>query len=114
MFGYGISDFFAKKSIDRIGDLKTLLYVQLIGAMFIALYLPNDLSLPELTGKNIMYLGLLALINTIAYLALYRAFKVGRLSIVSPISSSFSVLVVVLSFLFFSLVRLSAEPKLSL
>lgn len=33
MLGWGFADFFAKKTIDEIGDLATLFWSQLIGAI---------------------------------------------------------------------------------
>lgn len=101
MLGYGISDFFAKKTIDKIGSLKTLLYSQIIGAAFISLYLIRDSSLPSFSIPNIIYILLFGIFNAAGYLALYRAFEVGKISIVSPISSSFVILAAIVSFLFF-------------
>lgn len=101
MIGYGISDFVAKKAIDKIGNLKTLFYTQLIGALFLTLYFLNDLSMPSFDLKNIGIILLFGFFNMIGYLALYKAFEVGKLSVVSPISSSSAILASLISFLFF-------------
>jgi drug/metabolite transporter (DMT)-like permease len=101
MLGYGISDFIAKKSIDKIGNLKTLFYTQLFGVFFLLFYFIKDISVPVFDFKNVVSILLFGFFNTIGYLALYRAFEKGKLSIVSPISSSYAILAAVVSFLFF-------------
>lgn len=101
MLGYGISDFVAKKAIDKIGDFRTLFYTQLIGALFLVLYFFNDRSIPSFDLKNIISILLFGFFNMVGYLALYKSFEVGKLSIVSPISSSYVILASLVSFLFF-------------
>lgn len=102
MVGFGISDFLAKKAIDRIGDLKTLLYAQIVGAAFILPLFLKDHSLPSLTTPNITYILIFGFANLITYILLYRAFSKGKISIISPISSSYAVLTAITSFLFFN------------
>lgn len=101
MLGYGISDFAAKKAIDKIGNLKTLFYTQLLGVVFLLLYFVKDTTLPLINANNIFAILIFGLFNTIGYLALYKAFEVGKLSIVSPISSSYAILAAIVSFVFF-------------
>jgi len=101
MLGYGISDFVAKKAIDKIGNLKTLFYTQLIGVFFLAIYFFNDRSMPSFDLKNIITIFLFGFFNMIGYLALYKSFEVGKLSVVSPISSSYVILASLVSFFFF-------------
>lgn len=101
MFGYGISDFIAKKTIDRIGGIKTLFYAQLIGTIMMFPYLIFDRQIPEFSAQNITYVILFGIFELITYLALYNSFKVGKVSVVSPIASSYSMLAVVVSFLLF-------------
>lgn len=100
MFGYSISDFIAKKVIDKIGNLKTLFYAQLFGVVFLLFYFLKDASLPVFSLKNIIYILLFGIFDTIGYLALYRSFEVGKLSIVSPISSSYVILTAIISYFF--------------
>ena len=89
MFGWGISDFFAKKSTDKIGNLKTVIGTQFIEGIFLFLYyLTRNNSLPVITPILIVYLTGLAFIDGIVYLLLYRSFEKGILSIVSPIAAS--------------------------
>jgi len=101
MFGFGIADFFAKKVIDKIGNVKTLFYAQLIGVFLALPYYIKNPALPEFTTENIIYILLFGLFNFISYIFLYKSFELGKISVVSPIASSFSILAVIISFLFF-------------
>ncbi len=102
MLGWGISDFFAKKTIDKIGDLKTLIGSQIIGGIALLIYfLFTGSPIPTITSVALVYLVALAALDGAGYLLLYRAFQKGVMSIVSPIASSaagFSVLVAVFLF----------------
>jgi drug/metabolite transporter (DMT)-like permease len=101
MFGYGICDFIIKRTIDRIGALQTLLYAQFIGAGFVSLYLVKEPSLPILSAFRMLCILLFGVFSAVAYLALFKALEVGKLSIVSPITSSFAMISATVSFLFF-------------
>jgi drug/metabolite transporter (DMT)-like permease len=101
MFGFGISDFFAKKTIDRIGAFRCLFYSQIIGAGFASVYLAHDSSLPVLSVLTISCILLLGAFLAIGYLALFKAFEAGKASIVSPIVSSFAIISAGVSFFFF-------------
>lgn len=89
MLGWGIADFFAKKTIDKIGDLKTLIGSQFIGVAFLFVwYLLGNHTIPEISKSLIIYLIIFAFVDGLGYLMLYRAFEKGIVSIVSPIASS--------------------------
>ncbi len=102
MLGWGVSDFFAKKTIDKIGDLKTLIGSQIIGALFLLAYLLlTRPTLPPISGTMLLYVSGLALLDGAGYLCLYRAFQKGVMSIVSPIAASaagFSIIIAVFLF----------------
>lgn len=100
MIGFGISDFVAKKTIDKIGNIKTLFYAQLFGAIILLFYLIKDPSFPIFNLKNVLSIVIFGFFNTLGYLSLYRAFEKGKLSVVSPISSSSTILTAVVSFFF--------------
>jgi len=102
MLGWGIADFFAKKTIDKIGDLKTLIGSQIIGGLFLLVYfLLTKQAFPAVTGTMVLCVSALALLDGAGYLLLYRAFQKGVVSVVSPIAASaagFSVLIAVFLF----------------
>jgi uncharacterized membrane protein len=102
MLGWGISDFFAKKTIDKIGDLKTLIGSQVIGGFLLLIYyLFQNPSIPELNSTLLVYATLLALFDGIVYLLLYRSFQKGIMSIVSPIAASAAGVAVLVSVFLF-------------
>lgn len=102
MLGWGISDFFAKKTIDKIGDLRTLIGSQIIGGLCLLVYfLLSKPAFPTITGTMLFYVSALALLDGAGYLFLYRAFQKGVMSVVSPIAASaagFSVIIAVFLF----------------
>lgn len=100
MFFYGTSDFFAKTVIDKIGNLKSLIYVQLIGVVVYLSYFVFDSKLPAFSAKNIGMLILCGILYTSLYICLYSAFEKGKMGIVSPVGSTYAPMVAVLSYFF--------------
>ncbi len=98
--GYGTSDFVARQASHRIGHVRVLFYMELIG---FALLVPFALLLEggtwQLSGAWWILLGL-GVLNTFASLFLYRSFEYGVLSVVSPIASSYPAVTAVLAILF--------------
>ncbi len=100
MVGWGSADFFAKKTIDIIGDLKTLFWAQLIGIVpLICIFLSHP-NVPQLHQFDPLFLVLLGIVSALSYLPLYRGFGKGEVSLLSPIFASYSVILVILSALF--------------
>ena len=98
MLGWGIADFFAKKTIDRIGDVVSLFWAQFLGIFpLIAIFLITQRQFPELTGREPLMLILLGVFSGLTYIPIYMAFGKGKLSIVSPIFASYAVVVALLS-----------------
>lgn len=87
--GWGSGDFLAKLSSDRVGYLRTALYMQLISAVFLLLFSFPDF--PRLWQNPLAALGAagLGVISLVGLLAFYKGFQVGRVSIVSPITSGY-------------------------
>ena len=79
MLGYGSADFLAKKVIDSLGVLRSLFFTQLITSVFLCLFLLADAGLPVFSTANFLWLAGFALIDTLGYLCLYRAFQVGKI-----------------------------------
>jgi hypothetical protein len=60
MFGWGISDFFAKKTIKKIGEIRALAFSQFIGASLMVLYFfLTRPRIPTITSMNLIFLLLL-------------------------------------------------------
>jgi drug/metabolite transporter (DMT)-like permease len=108
MLGWGFADFFAKKTIDKIGDLPSLVWAHLFGtgffviiALFIFLVTGNSIPMPD---KPSIWLGLafFGCLQMIVYWLVYRGFSKGQLAVLNPIFASYSGVVALISVLFLS------------
>lgn len=97
MLGWGISDFFAKKSVDKIGDITALLWMQTLGLLPLILVFLFKFDLPAITPSLLLKLTALAAIDAAGYLFFYRALEKGKVSIVSPIVASYAAFSVLVS-----------------
>lgn len=101
--GWGSADFLARYATRLIGTYRTLFYMQFIGLSCLSVYLLATGQLPRLLEtagwQPWAWCVLVALLNVIGSLALYRAFEIGVLMIVSPIAASYAALTVALSLL---------------
>ncbi len=90
--GWGTADFLAKISSDRLGYLRTALYMQLVSGVFLVFFSLPDL--PRLWQYPLASAGAagLGVVSLVGLLALYKGFQIGRLSIVSPIVSGYPAL----------------------
>ncbi len=100
MIGWGTADFFAKKTIDKLGDVQTLFWQQLIGvAPLLLLFFVHPYN-PHLQHFDPLWLLLLGAVSGLSYLPLYAGFGKGQVSLLSPIFASYSVVVTIISILF--------------
>lgn len=99
-FGYGTSDFIARQASHRIGHVRVLFYLNLIGfAVFAPIALLFEGGLWRWSDAWWILLGL-GVLNTFASLFLYRSFEYGVLSVVSPIASSYPAVTAALAIVF--------------
>jgi len=100
---WGGSDFLARFATQRIGTLRTMLYMQFTGLLLLSIALPwlgGWGHLADGSGWRPWEWGALAgVLNFLASTTLYRSFEIGKLSVVAPISASYPVLTVFLSLL---------------
>jgi len=101
MLGWGISDFFAKKSVDKVGYLVSLFWMQTFGLLPLLIYLIIKFDLSNFSFNQLPTVILLGLIDIIGYLMFYKALEKGKVSIVSPITASYSAFSVLISALAF-------------
>lgn len=101
MLGWGSADFFAKRSIDDIGDFATLFWGQFVGA--VALF-----GAAVLGGRTFAFgagdvLGVIGfgLVSAYSYLLLYRGFGRGQISLLSPLFASYAAVAAIVSALAF-------------
>lgn len=93
---WGVADFLARGVTRTYGDLETLFGVMLIGCLGVALYVVPQGVAPVPPGMR-MAVAVTALLAVTGYAALYRALKVGVLSVVSPIAAGNAVIPVALA-----------------
>jgi drug/metabolite transporter (DMT)-like permease len=114
MLGWGFADFFAKKTIDSVGDLVTLAWAHIYGVVFISSLAlisaraNNNLELP-VDHVEWLALAFFGVLQAFVYYFAYKAFGKGKLSILNPVFSSYSGIVVLLSVLIFGEVLLRRQ-----
>ena len=100
---WGGSDFLARFATERMGTLRTLLYMQMTGFILLTLALPwlgGWGHLADGSGWQPWAWGVLAgCVNAVSTLGLYRSFEIGKMAVVAPLSASYPVLTVTLSLL---------------
>jgi drug/metabolite transporter (DMT)-like permease len=106
MLGWGLADFFAKKTIDEIGDVATLVLAHLFGtAVFFGLILfrasLHGLHAVVIGPPVLVGLAFFGVLQAVVYILVYRGFAKGQLSILNPLFASFSGLTALLSVFFF-------------
>lgn len=101
MAGWGLADFFAKKTIDKSSDLTTLFWGQLLGVYPLLLIFLIHPSVPHTTGVDWLFLVLFGIASALSYLPLYNGFGKGQVSLLSPIFASYAAVVALLSIIFF-------------
>ncbi|TSC86863.1 MAG: hypothetical protein G01um10147_738 [Microgenomates group bacterium Gr01-1014_7] len=103
MLGWGFADFFAKKTIDRVGSIVSLVWAHLFGTLafsLIALYqsvvIGQQLSIPtDMAGWGLLiFFGVL---QALIYLLVYIGFGKGQLAVLNPVFASYSGLAALLS-----------------
>src|SRR5258706_5760692 len=100
---WGGADFIARFATHRIGALRSMLYMQLIGFLLLSSVLPwlgGWGHLADGSGWQPWAWGILAgFLNAVSGLVLYRAFEIGKMSVVAPLSASYPALTLLLSWM---------------
>src|SRR5256885_14475390 len=97
---WGGADFIARFATHRIGALRSMLYMQLIGLLLLTISLPalgGWGHLADGSGWQPWAWGFLAgCFNAMAGLGFYRAFEIGKMAVGGPLSGRYSPLTLVL------------------
>ncbi len=107
MLGWGIADFLAKKTIDELGDVVSLVWAHVFGfAVFVVLAVVRLVIAdggPAVPPSGAVWLAVLAfgVLQAIVYLLVYRGFGKGQVAVLNPVFASFSGLTALLSIVFF-------------
>ncbi len=97
--GYGSGDFFARAVSVRLRPYHALFYIHLLSGVLLAVVVALT-GIPATATIGALALSVvLGVINTLATLLLYRALSIGKISIVSPVVSTFGGVSLVLALL---------------
>jgi drug/metabolite transporter (DMT)-like permease len=100
---WGGADFIARFATHRIGALRSMLYMQVIGFLLLTICLPwlgGWGHLADGSGWQPWAWGVLAgCFNAMAGLGFYRAFEIGKMAVVAPLSASYPALTLLLSWM---------------
>lgn len=97
---WGISDFSARFAARRVGAYRALFFMQIFGFLLLTGWLESSGGIARGVAPGArpwLFAAAIGVLNVFASLALYRAFEVGTMSIVAPISSSYPAITVALS-----------------
>ncbi|MBS1266074.1 MAG: hypothetical protein MAG795_00039 [Candidatus Woesearchaeota archaeon] len=100
MLFWGFSDFFSAIVAKHIDCYKNLFWSQLIGIAIMLLY-PIFLGFAIPSPKSVLFIIIAALANVVALIFFYTGLSKGMVSIISPISSGWPIVTVMLSLIFF-------------
>jgi drug/metabolite transporter (DMT)-like permease len=100
---WGGSDFLARFATQKLGTLRTMLYMQLTGFILLSAALPwlgGGGHLFDGSGWHPWAWGVAAgTLNSFSSLTLYRSFEIGKLAVVAPLSASYPALTLIFSWL---------------
>src|SRR5258706_9392782 len=94
MLGWGLADFFAKKTIDQIGDIASLAWAHIFGTLVIfgvilykVIFLNYKIGIPHNphTWLILLFFGVL---QATVYYFVYKGFGKGQVSLLSPVFAS--------------------------
>ncbi len=103
MFSWGVAIFLAAIVSRKIGNILTLLWMQVFGLLVGFLYyLPNvhAISSPNLAAA-LPVIFVIAILQLIAYLAFYKGLEKGQVSLVSPLGASWGLISALLGVIFY-------------
>lgn len=102
MVGWGFADFFAKKTIDRLGDVAALFWSQLFGLVPLIVLFAFTRDMPTMRSTDALWIALLGIGSAAAYVVLYAGFGKGAISVLSPVLASMAAFTVFFSVVLFN------------
>ncbi len=101
MLSWGTADFFAKKAIDKVGYKTSLILNQLVAFGPLVVFAILFFKFPQFSVNLALTTVSAGILGVIGYVFLYRGFQKGNVSVVSPITASWSVITTLLAVFFF-------------
>lgn len=100
MVGWGVSDFFANISSEKIGHKVTFFWSQVVGAIFTLLLIPVFGMTFDIPIRILIFLVVASIFYSAAYLFFYKAFEIGNVSVVLTVINLWAVFTMVFAFIF--------------
>ncbi|MBS2031656.1 MAG: DMT family transporter [Deltaproteobacteria bacterium] len=95
---WGTADFLARLAAERVGSVRTIFYMQCLGTLFMGCVVLVPAAQPSWPSAQVLLLAIvLGLMNVTGGSLLYRALEIGTVSLVSPVSSTFSAVTAMLA-----------------
>jgi len=101
LLSWGIADFFAKKAIDKVGYKTSLLLNHATAFVPLIVLAVFFFKLPTFSVGLVLITVSAGILGIVGYAFLYRGFQKGNVSVVSPISASWSVITTLLAVFIF-------------
>jgi len=100
MICWGCGDFLIQRTVRKIGDFKSLIWVNFLGGLMLTPFVIKDFPL-IFQGWNLLSLIILSLIQLVYGLFLFKAYKKGKLSVIEVVMIGELPLTIVLGLIFF-------------
>jgi drug/metabolite transporter (DMT)-like permease len=97
---FGFGDYAAAMATRRVGVVLTSLGMQTVGLSAYAVALAALGRWPTFGWEQVPYAAVLSVVGIVSLAALYRAFAIGPIAVVSPVVASYAALTVVLIVIF--------------
>lgn len=101
MFGWGISDFLGAQASKALGELRAVLGVQIGGFISLLIFSPWLWERKAWGLTDLLLISAEAAMFLAANLLFYKAFRLGMVSIISPVLGSYAVIPVLLGITLF-------------
>ena len=114
MLGWGLADFFVAVALKKRADGEKLYFwTQLLGLIPIVALGYFFFSWPIISAATIVLVLAAGFATVVEYVFMYKAFNVGKISLISPICAAYPLITVILSILFLG-ERLTAQQSLAI
>ncbi|HUC38931.1 MAG TPA: EamA family transporter [Candidatus Acidoferrum sp.] len=100
--GFGLSDYFGALSSRKIGAFQSVIVSRIFSLTIMLVILLAFFKLPSIAPITWALLAVTSLLLLLGYMCFYKGFKVGMVSIISPIANSAVIITLVLALLFLS------------
>ncbi len=100
MLCWGVGDFLIQRNTRKIGNVESLLFIGLIGAIGLLPFVWNDIGL-LLEWQNFLLIGFLGIMTLIAGLLNFEALKEGKLSVIEVVLEIELPITILLGLIFF-------------